>query len=118
MPYGFTWADFKVPEWGDPAAPAELDPAQVVSIAINFGGEAAQEGTFWIDRVGLGSAEQAAPQAADQAQPVQQEQSETSDEESQGVGGFINGMCPLSTAMIPMTMAVTLFLQFRRRKQA
>ena len=117
VPYSYTWADFKVPEWGDPAAPAELDPAQVVSIAVNFGSGVAQQGTFWIDRIGLGSAAQAVPQAVDQEQPVQQAPSNAGEEESQGVGGFIQGACPFSTAMIPMTIVVAFLLQSRRRKR-
>ena len=118
--YHYTWAEFKVPEWGDPAAPAELDPSQIISIAINFGSESGQEGTFWVDRISLGSLGQIAAQSEDaqqQAQPQSQEQPSQQSDEQQGVGGLLRGVCPLSTALIPMTMVAAFLLQSRRRNR-
>ncbi|MBN2502906.1 MAG: hypothetical protein JXB38_19155 [Anaerolineales bacterium] len=95
----FQWSDFLL-DWQEGSPPP--DPSLVYQIAIAFDGyEGANNGTLWIDDIGLlGAApvEEAAP-------PAEEEQPAAEDESAQPEGqGSAGGVCPFSIAMPVMVI--------------
>jgi len=115
--YTFAWADFVKPDWADPEAPANLDPAQVVGYSFSVGGgEAGYEGTLWIDDVTLVAGEPAAQPVAEEPsqeaaeEPAAPEEVEATEEEEAPP----RGLCPGAGLILPLG-ALGLALAVRRR---
>jgi len=98
----FPWADFVRAEWADEGGLAELDPARVTGFGFSLGaGETRNEGTLWVDDIGLVTSEAQPPaEGTPPATPVEEEPS--------------GGLCPFSALALPLGMVGVLL--YRRRR--
>ncbi|MBL7062782.1 MAG: CIA30 family protein [Anaerolineae bacterium] len=98
----FPWADFVRAEWADEGGLAELDPARVTGFGFSLGaGETRNEGTLWVDDIGLVTGEAQPPaEGTPPATPIEEEPS--------------GGLCPFSALALPLGAVGILF--YRRHR--
>jgi hypothetical protein len=115
----FPWTDFALAGWADEGSLAEIDPARMIGYGFSVGaGEARNEGTLWIDDVGLATeAEQpqpgstASPTAAPAAPAEEVEPEPQPEAEEEESGG---GVCPGAALALPLA-GLGVLLAGRRR---
>jgi hypothetical protein len=95
----FPWTEFARAEWADDGGLAELDPARMTGYGFSVGaGEARNEGTLWVDDVGLviGEEPPPGPAMAPTTVPVASGEGSSEDERPR------DGILPCPMAVLPL----------------
>jgi Carbohydrate binding domain (family 11) len=111
-PFTFPWADFVKAPWADAGGLSAIDPARVTGLVFNVGEDpAGQEGTLWVDDIGLAAGgSQPAPASAPAVEATAP--AEPTEEPQEESGG---GICPFA-AILPVGFMAVLLTRRRQNK--